>query len=90
MANHLLRDLVKDISPNFFSLLCNEYTDITNKEQLTFCVRWINDNLEAFEDFLGFYRVPDISANTIVSAIKMHASDKCQKWQKFGSGKTNM
>ena len=30
MANHLLRELVKDISPNFFSLLCDEYTDIAN------------------------------------------------------------
>jgi hypothetical protein len=44
MANHLLRDVVKDISSNFFSLLCDKYTDIANKEQLTFCVRWVNDN----------------------------------------------
>ena len=33
-------------------------------------MQWVNDNLDAFEDFLGFYRVPDISANTIVSLIK--------------------
>ena len=58
---------MKDISPNFFSLLCDEYTDIANKEQLTFCLRWVNDDLQAFE---GFYGVPNISANTIVSAIK--------------------
>ena len=70
MVNHLLRQLVKDISPNFLSLLCDEYTDIVNKEQLTFCLRWVNDDLQAFEDFWGFYGVPNISANTIVSSIK--------------------
>ena len=69
MANHLSRQLMKDISPNFFSLLWDEYTDIANK-QLTFCLRWVNDDLQAFEDFLGFYGVLNISANTIFSAIK--------------------
>ena len=46
----------------------SEYTDISNKEQLTICVRWVDK--EAHEDFLGFYNVPDIGAETIVSAIK--------------------
>ena len=70
MANNLLRQLVKDISPNFFSLFCEEYTDIANKVKLTFCLRWVNDDLQAFEEFLGFNGVPNISADTIVSAIK--------------------
>ena len=30
----------------------------------------VNRPLEAHEDFLGFYNVPDIGAETIVSAIK--------------------
>ena len=29
-----------------------------------------NKELQAHEDFLGFYNVPDIGADTIVSAIK--------------------
>ena len=40
------------------------------KEQLTFCVRWIDEKLDAHEDFLGFYNVPNISSETIVSVIK--------------------
>ena len=44
--------------------------DISNKEQLTICIRWVDKELEAHEGFLGFYNVPDIGAETIVSAIK--------------------
>ena len=56
----------------FFSIICDEYTDISNKikEQLTICIRWVDKELEAHEDFLGFYNVPDIVSETILSAIK--------------------
>ena len=70
MANHVIRDLVSEIRGGFFSIICDEYTDISNKEQLTICIRWVDKELQAHEDFLGFYNVPDIGAETIVSAIK--------------------
>ena len=41
-----------------------------NKEQLTFCLRWIDENIEAHEDFIGFYQISNIEAVTITSAIK--------------------
>ena len=68
MANHIIRDLVSEIRGGFFSIICDEYTDISNK-QLTICIRWVDRKLEAHEDFLGFYNVPDIGAE-MVSAIK--------------------
>ena len=52
------------------AIICDKYTDISNKEQLTICIRWVDKELEAHEDFLGFYNVPDIGAEAIVSAIK--------------------
>jgi len=70
MSQSILRSLAADIRPHYFSLVCDEYTDISNKEQLTFCVRWIDEKLDAHEDFLGFYNVPNISSETIVSVIK--------------------
>ena len=54
MANHVIRDLVSEIRGGFFSIICDEYTDISNKEQLTICIRWIDKELGAYEDFLGF------------------------------------
>ena len=37
---------------------------------MTICLRWISENLEAHEDFIGFYQIPDIKADTITSVIK--------------------
>ena len=70
MAHQVLRDIVKDVGFNFFSLIADEYTDISNQEQLTLCLRWVDDHLEAHEDFLGFYNIPNIQSNTIVLVIK--------------------
>ncbi|XP_076308589.1 zinc finger MYM-type protein 1-like [Tachypleus tridentatus] len=54
----------------YFSILAVECTDVANKEQLTICIRWIDNNLEPHEDFIGFYEIPTIKADTIVLAIK--------------------
>ena len=37
---------------------------------MTFCLRWIDDNLEAHEDFIGFYQIPNAEAVTITSVMK--------------------
>ena len=70
LATHTIRKLVSEIRNNYYSLICDEYTDISNSEQLTRCLRWTDDNLTAHEDFIGFYEIPDIRAETITSAIK--------------------
>ena len=46
MANHVIRDVVSEIRGSFFSIICDEYTDISNKEQLTICIRWVDINAE--------------------------------------------
>ena len=68
--NHVIRDLVSEIRGGFFSIICDEYTDISNKEQVTICIRWVDKELQAHEDFFGFYNVSDNGAETMVSAIK--------------------
>ena len=71
IASRVIQDLVSDIQKAiFFAIICDEYTDISNKEQLTICIRWVDDSLVAHEDFIGFIKIPNISAETIVKAIK--------------------
>lgn len=70
MAHQLQRNLVKDIGSKFFSIIADEYTDISNKEQLSICLRWVDENFDAHEDFFGFYNVPNIESNTIFLTIK--------------------
>ena len=70
MANYVICDLVSEICGGFFSIICDKYTDISNKKQLTICTRWVDEQLEAHQDFFGFYNIPDICVETIVSAVK--------------------
>ena len=55
----------------FFSVMCDECVDVSNKEQLTICIRWIsNADLEVREDVIGLYAISDISDSTTVHVIK--------------------
>ena len=38
----------------FFSIMADEGTDVSKTEQLSFCVRSVDDNLDVSEDFIGF------------------------------------
>ncbi|XP_071480941.1 zinc finger MYM-type protein 1-like [Diadema antillarum] len=71
MALQVLRDVASSIRNGlFFTILADECSDVANKEQLTICIRWIDLSLEPHEDFIGFYEIPSIKADTIVAAIK--------------------
>ena len=45
-------------------------TDYSNKEQFTINIRWVDQNLNLHEDFLGLYQVSTIDAKNLVYAIK--------------------
>ena len=71
MAQHVIREKLKYIRENdIFSILADEYTDISNLEQLSMCVRTVYEDLRIEENFLGFYELNDIKSDTIVHAIK--------------------
>ena len=54
----------------FFSTMADEETDFRNIEQLLFCVRFLDDNLDVSEDFIGFQEFYNIKRETIVNATK--------------------
>ena len=53
-----------------FLVMCDEYTDVFNKEQFTFCMHSVNNELQVSENFLRFYKVPDIKSSTMVTVMK--------------------
>ena len=69
MAHHVLRKKKKIRENVFFSIMVNDYTDISNKEQVL-CLRFAKENLEIQEDFIDFYQLTNIKGQTIVNAIK--------------------
>ena len=70
MVHQIIRDLTDEMRYSFYATICNEYTDISNKEQLTLCLRWVDELFNIHEDFLGFYHFENIKSDTIVSAIR--------------------
>ena len=51
-------------------MICDEYTDLANKEQISFCIRWADYLFNSYEEFLEFYEIHNIKSDTIVKAIK--------------------
>ena len=41
-----------EMRDSFYATICDEYTDISNKEQLTLCLRWVDEIFNIHEDFL--------------------------------------
>ena len=71
MAKIVLREILDQIKQaGFYSLLADECTNIANKEQVTICLRWIDDKLQPNEEFVGFYEIPNTNAETIATVIK--------------------
>ena len=70
IVHQILLDLTNEMRDSFYGTICDEYTDISNKEQLTLCLRWVDEILNIHEDFLGFYKLENIKSDTIVSAIR--------------------
>ena len=70
MANQITRDITANIRDNFYSIICDEYTGISDKEHFSFCIRWVDKFLVTHEELLGFYEVPYIKTETLVNIIK--------------------
>ena len=52
MANHVIKKTLSFINKSpCFILMVYETTDVSNKEQLTVVIRWIDERFEASEDF---------------------------------------
>ena len=56
MAKMVVRDLTSSIqTAPFISIMIDETTDESNKEQVVICFRWVDDELDVHEDFIGLY-----------------------------------
>lgn len=46
------------------------YTDLSQKGQLTLCIRWVDDDMEIHEDQVELIHVPKTDATTLTHTIK--------------------
>lgn len=66
----LLRKLVNVINKSkCFSVLADETTDISTKEQLSICVRYIDENNRLHDNFLTFFEIDSLTGNDLANSI---------------------
>lgn len=85
IGNHIIRQLIariktssigvnKFFDPNcskyVYSIIADETSDISCKEQLSICIRYCTNTLESDEVFLGFYESPKTDAATLHRIIR--------------------
>ena len=50
--------------------MCDEATDVSNREQAVICLRSVQDNFEVKEDFIGLYELFSTKSDSIFNALK--------------------
>ena len=53
----------------FYTIMADDTTDCTNKEQLVICLRSVNENFEIREDFVGLYQLQSTKSENIFSVL---------------------
>ena len=69
-AQVLPEKLATICDPKSFSIIADEGNDISTLEQLSFCARTVDDDLNVDEHFFGFYKTGNFKSETVVKAIK--------------------
>ena len=71
MAMLVLRKITACLQKSpFLTLMLDETTDVSNKEQTAIVLRSVSEDLEVHEEFLGLYNVPCIDAVTLTKGCQ--------------------
>ena len=71
MALEILRKVAASIrDAPFYTIMADETTDMSNREQVVLCIRWVTENFEVREEFIGLYVVEAKNAKTRILVIK--------------------
>ena len=49
--------------------MIDETTDVSNREQVVVCFRWVSDDFEVHKDFLGMYVVDSIDVKSLLGVV---------------------
>ena len=70
MAHSVLRNIAAQLSGRYYCIMVDETTDVSNNEQLVFCVRYVDNKLISHEEFIGLHSMDCISADHITRTIE--------------------
>jgi len=70
IAHSVLTNILSDIrKAHCFSVIADEATDVSNREQLTVCIRWVDDDFCIYEEPTELIELPKIDAETITEEL---------------------
>ena len=71
MALRVLREVAENIQDvDFYSIMCDEATDVKNVSELVVCLRWVDNELEPHDEFIGLRNMPNTDADSVVRELK--------------------
>ena len=71
MALKVIQKIAKFLQDSeFFTIMADETADASNKEQVVICMRWMDNNFEAHEEFIRMHEVNSADAGTLYQVIK--------------------
>ena len=69
-CSEVTRKVENNPRKQLFSIIADKSADVSNKEQSSLYLRSVDENLNAFKDFLVFYQLENIKSDTIVHVTK--------------------
>ena len=70
MAHTVLRGITSPIRGRKFTVMVDETTDSSIREQCATVLYWVDDDLMPHEDFIGLHDTPSANASNIVTIIR--------------------
>lgn len=71
-TNHFQRNIVKGIKrTKYCTIMADEAANVSHNEQLVICIRWVDEDLEVHEDFVGMHHWENTKAETIFMILKV-------------------
>ena len=69
-AKETTRQIIEDIGDDHFAILADESSDVSQKEQLALCLRYVDKLGRVCERFLGVVHVADTTCLSLKDAIE--------------------
>lgn len=71
MTLQVLREITANLQSSAnFTIMVDETTDMSNKEQVVLVFRWVDNDLVPHEEFVGLYQTDSITSNALVAVIR--------------------
>lgn len=70
-SHTIVRSIARDIrSHGPFAVIVDGTQDASRKEQMSVCIRHVDDDFNPYEEFVGMYEPPDTKGNTTAVCVK--------------------